>query len=61
MFVHPSVWPLTEEIRLKIFGLPDSAVFPPTLLSYGDTVYSRESMFENFGTPEKTGLMCGLL
>ena len=36
-------YPLTEEIRLKIFGSPDMPVFPATLLSDGDSVYSRKN------------------
>jgi len=50
--------PLTEEIRLQIFGSPDCRVFPPTLLSFdfrenmlwnfGD---SRENLFESYGNP----------
>ena len=36
--------PLTEEIRLEIFG--DYPVFLESLLSDGDTVYSRENLFE---------------
>ena len=36
-------YPLTEEIRLKIFGSPDMPVFPATLLSDGHSVYSRKN------------------
>jgi len=50
--------PLTGEIRLKIFGTPDMPVFPATLLSDGDSVYSRENLLEIVGTPEKTCLIC---
>jgi len=38
--------PLTEEVRLKIFGSPDNPVFLDSLLSDGDSVYSTENQFE---------------
>ena len=47
------VQPLTEEIRLKIFESPDLSVFLIDLLSHGDSVYSRENLFEILGSPEK--------
>jgi len=50
--------PLTEEIRLKIFGSPDLSVFLIDLLTGGDSIYSRENSFEMFGTPVKMRLMC---
>jgi len=52
--------PLTEEIRLQIFGSPDLSVFPIDLLSDldRDSVYSREILFEIWGIPVKTCLMC---
>ena len=40
----------------KVFGSPDWPLFPATLLSDGDSVYSRENLFEILGTPEKTCL-----
>ena len=40
------------------FGSSDSAVFPHTFLSDGDSVYSRETLFEILGTPEKMCLTC---
>jgi len=46
------IYPLTEEIRLKIFGSPDMPVFPATLLSDGDSVYSRENPFEIWDTQD---------
>ena len=46
--------PLTEEIRIKIFRSPDSTVFPPILLGDGDSVYSRETLFEMLVTPVQT-------
>jgi len=57
---HDSFAPLTEEIRLKIFGSPYWTVFPSTLLSDGDFrllpwkpvwnyVDSRENLFESYG------------
>jgi len=45
--------PLTEGIRLKIFGSPDYPVFLDSLLSDGDSVYSTENLFENLGLPRK--------
>ena len=50
--------PLTEEIKLKIFGSPDYPVFLDSLLSYGDSVYSHGTLLEILGTPEKTYLTC---
>jgi len=50
--------PLTEEIRLKIFGSPDYPVFLDSLLSDGDSVYSSQTLFEILGTPEETCLIC---
>ena len=49
--------PLTEEIRLEIFGSQDSPVFPAFFRSDGDSVYSRENSFEILRTPEKTCLI----
>jgi len=46
--------PLTNEIRLQIFGSPDLSVFLIDLLSAGDSVYSRENVLEILGTPVKT-------
>ena len=51
-------YPLTEEIRLEIFGFPDYPVFLDFLLSDGDSVYSHEKLPEILGTPEKTCLIC---
>jgi len=39
------IYPLTEEIRLKIFGSPDLFVFLIDLLSCGNFVYSRETFW----------------
>ena len=50
--------PLTEEIILEIFGSSHLIVFLLDLLSAGDSVYSRENLFENLGTPLKTCLIC---
>jgi len=54
------VTPLTEEIRLQIFGSPDYHFFPGFLLSDGDSVYSRENSIFFFlnvtGIPVKTCL-----
>jgi len=49
--------PLTEEIRLEIFGSQDSPVFPLFFCIDGDSVYSHEILFEILGTPEKTCLL----
>jgi len=53
----PSSDPLTEEIRLKMFGSPDPSVFLIDLLSARDSVYSRENLYEILGTPVKTSLI----
>jgi len=50
--------PLTEEIRLKIFGSQDSQGFAASFCIDGDAVYSRETLFEILGTPEKTCWVC---
>ena len=47
-----------EKIILKIFGSPDRTVFLLVLLSAGDSIYSRENLLENLGTPVKTCLIC---
>jgi len=52
------VLPLTEEIRLKIFGFPDLPVFLIDLLSAGGSVYSCEILFKILGTPVITCLIC---
>ena len=41
-----------------MFGSPDYPVFLDTLLSDGDSGYSRENPFEMLGTPKKTCLIC---
>jgi len=50
--------PPTEEIILKIFGSSNLTVFLLDLLIAGDSVYSRENLFENLGTPLKRCLIC---
>jgi len=50
--------PLTEEIRLKIFGIPDLSVFLINLLMDGDFIYSRENLFKFLVIPVKTCLIC---
>ena len=50
--------PLTEEIRLQIFGFPELPDFQVDLLRNGDSVYSRENLFEILGIPENTCLIC---
>jgi len=42
-------YPLTKEIRLETSGSLDWTVFPFTLLSDGDSVYSSEKHVWNFG------------
>ena len=49
--------PLTEEIRLKIFESRDLTIFSLHFLSHGDSVYTRENLYENLGTPVKTCLI----
>jgi len=46
-----------EEIRHKLFGSPDLSVFLKNLLSDGNSVYSRENLYEIVGSPVKTCLM----
>ena len=41
----PQATPLTEEIRLEIFGSRDLTDFWVDLSSDGDSVYSRETLF----------------
>jgi len=47
------VWtsPLTEEISLTIFGSPDLPKFRVDLLTDGDSIHSRQNLFEIVGTP----------
>jgi len=45
--------PLTEEIRLETFVSRDLTIFSLNLLSDGDSVYTRENLYENLGTPVK--------
>jgi len=47
-----------EEISLKIFASPDCTVSPQNILSDRDSVCLREILFEIFGTPDKTFLIC---
>jgi len=47
MSVSSGDCPLTEEIRVQIFGSLDYPVFLDSLLSDRDSVYSRENLFEN--------------
>ena len=53
-----SMFPLTEEIKLKIFGSRDLTTFSLDLLSDRDSVHSRENLYENVGTPLKTCSVC---
>jgi len=52
------IYPLTEEIRLQMFGSPDLSVFLIDFLSDGDSVFPRENLFEIVGIPMKTWLIC---
>ena len=47
-----------RRFRLKTFGSRDLTVFSSDLLRNGDSVYTRENLYENLGTPEKTFLIC---
>ena len=40
-----------EEIRQIQFGSPDLSVVPIDLQSDGDSVYTRDNLYENLGTP----------
>jgi len=42
----------------KVSGSPDLSNFRVDLLSDADSAYLRETLFEIFGTPEKTCLIC---
>ena len=46
MWLWLDPFPLTEEIRLKIFGSPDLPDFRVYLLSDGDSVYSHRNSFD---------------
>jgi len=50
--------PLAEEIKLERIGSPKLPDFQVDLLSDGDSVYSRENLFEILGTPVKMCLIC---
>jgi len=56
LMVSSSHSPLTEEITLQIFEFPDCTVFLYFQLSGGDSVYSRENLFEILRTPVNTCL-----
>jgi len=49
--------PLTEEIRLQIFGSRDLTRKPLHLLSDGHSVFTRGNSYENLATPMKTCLL----
>jgi len=49
---------LTEEIRLKMFGFTDVPDCRVDLLSDGDSVYSRETLFEKFGDSRENMFIC---
>ena len=51
--------PLTEELRLQIFGSPDFTVFLSTLLSDGDSRLTRENLFKFGGSREILFEKCG--
>ena len=57
-FVHDHDSPLTEEIRLKMFGFTDVPDCRVDLLSDGDSVYSRETLFEKFGDSRENMFIC---
>jgi len=49
--------PLTQEIRLEIFGSPDLPDFRADLSGDGNPIYSGEISIEIVGSPVKTCLM----
>jgi len=52
-----SIVPHMEEIRFRLFGSPDSAVFLPIFWMTGTPVYFIEKKLKiNYGTPVKTSL-----
>ena len=54
--LHPE--PRADVISLQLFASSDLSVFLIDLLSAGDSVYSRENLFEILDTPVKTCLIC---
>jgi len=54
IYIHP----LTEEIRLEIFGFPDLSIFLIDHFSDGDSVYSSEEFVEFLGNLVKFCLIC---
>jgi len=56
--ISKCTYPFTREIRLQIFGSRDLPVFLIDLLSDGDSVYTRENLYENLGTPVKMCWIC---
>jgi len=50
--------PLTEEIRLQIFGSRDPTIFSLDLLSDGDSVYTPENLNENLGIRVVSHVTC---
>jgi len=51
-------YPLTEELRLEIFGSPDLSIFFTDHFSDGDSIYSSEEFVEFLGNPVKSCLIC---
>jgi len=58
MYMYMFMYPLTEKIRLTIFGSRDLTIFSLDILGDGDSVYARENLHENLGTPVETCLIC---
>ena len=50
--------PLMEEIGLKMFGSRDPTIVSLNFLSDGDSVNTRENLYENLRTPAKMYLIC---
>jgi len=48
----------THGATLKIFGSRDLTILSFDLFGDGDSVYARENLYENLGTPVKTCLIC---
>ena len=47
-----------EEIGLKMFGSRDPTIVSLNFLSDGDSVNTRENLYENLRTPAKMYLIC---
>jgi len=52
------MWSKHHEIRLAIFAFRDLTIFSLDLLSDGNSIYTRENLYENLGTPVNTCSIC---